>query len=183
MRSLFVCKKTFRNLQKPSETFRRLPQPAVAYRSGGSGGGGGRPACGGAGRPDHGLASSQTLRCQRTAARLGPRGPITRSNHSRLVDKRYTCNADCSEVQGQSLVPKGALKTGPLTDADSLGLGTDFGRGRGTEVGGEGRVSERLVPHAESGKIGLFMFASPAALKNASREIDLRRGDGFPSLF
>jgi hypothetical protein len=34
-------------------------------------------------------------------------------------------------------------------------------------------VSERFVPHADSGEIGLFMFANPAALKNASREIDL----------
>lgn len=40
-------------------------------------------------------------------------------------------------------------------------------------------VSERFVPHAESGEIGLFMFANPVALKNASREIDLPLKEGF----
>jgi hypothetical protein len=40
-------------------------------------------------------------------------------------------------------------------------------------------VSERFVPHAESGEIGLFMFANPAALKNASREIALPLMEGL----
>jgi hypothetical protein len=40
-------------------------------------------------------------------------------------------------------------------------------------------VSERFVLHADSGEIGLSMFANPTALKNASREIELPLMEGF----
>jgi hypothetical protein len=40
-------------------------------------------------------------------------------------------------------------------------------------------VSERFIPHADSGEMGLFIFAYPAALKNASRELDLPLKEGF----
>jgi hypothetical protein len=40
-------------------------------------------------------------------------------------------------------------------------------------------VSERFALHADGGEIGLFMLANSAALKNASREIDLPLMEGF----
>jgi hypothetical protein len=47
---------------KPAWTFRNLRKPSVAYCSGGSRRGGGRPADGGAGPAGHGLAGSQTIK-------------------------------------------------------------------------------------------------------------------------
>ena len=40
-------------------------------------------------------------------------------------------------------------------------------------------VNERFVPHADSGEMGVLMFANPAALKNASREVELPLMEGF----
>ncbi len=40
-------------------------------------------------------------------------------------------------------------------------------------------VSERFAPLAESCEIGVFLFANPAALKNASRDVDLKLMEGF----